>query len=256
MVNDIYSKIDSDRFGINIGKVEESFFNDMTINESIDYFNQNEFDLITTRIDFSNLELINKLEARGFKICDIQTIMSYPLKNFNSSTLSNKNESYNIREFKKSDIDSIMDITTASFNEDYGGHYFNDTRLDSKDCADAYSDWVYNSCFNKNIADKIFISKSPQGELAGYISVKTFHRDGKKYADGVLGAVSPNHRGKGVFQDLAIRLIEWSKINKCDGVENNVLVDNYSVNRAYINLGYRPTKVTVTLHGWLNEVNI
>ncbi len=31
----IYSKIDSDRFGYKIGKIDETFFNDKTIDEAI-----------------------------------------------------------------------------------------------------------------------------------------------------------------------------------------------------------------------------
>lgn len=252
---DIYSKIDSDRFGIKVGKLDETFFgNSPLVYDAITYFQDEKYDLIIARIDLTNLDLINGLERRGFILKDIQTILSLPTKNFDISNFPKKNESYMIREMIPSDINSIVDITTASFNPEFGGHYFNDIRLNPKDCTDAYSDWVYNSCINKDIADKIFVSESPYGEVAGYISVKTFYRDGKKYSDGVLGAVNPKHRGNGVFKNLAIHLIEWSKMNKVDGVENNVLIDNYPVNRVYMNLGYRPTKSTVTLHGWMDEI--
>jgi len=251
MKKEIYSEIDSNRFGLEIGKVdEELFFGDFE--KQIQSFKDDKFDLIITRINLNNLDLINNLEAKGFKLGDIQTILYYPFKYHDKSKLPKQNDSYTIREFKKSDIDTIVDITTTSFNG-YDGHYFTDKRLNQKDSLDAYSDWVYNSCVNKNIADQIFVSEK-DGEIAGYISVKTFTRGTQKLADGVLGAVNPKHRGNGVFQDLAVRLIEWSILNGCDGVENNVLINNYPVVKTYTNLGYKPNKATVTLHGWVDEM--
>jgi|TARA_R110000796_G_scaffold59710_1_gene137834 ribosomal protein S18 acetylase RimI-like enzyme len=252
MKKEIYSEIDSNRFGLEIGKVDEDFFFQDDFKKQIQSFKDDKFDLIITRINLNNLDLINNLEGIGFKLCDVQSILYYPFKSHDKSILPKQNESYTIREFNKTDIDAIVDITAKSFNG-YGGHYFNDNRLNQKDSLDAYLDWVYNSCINKKIADQIFVSEK-DGEIAGYISVKTFTRNSQKLADGVLGAVNPKHRGKGVFQDLAIRLIEWSILNGCDGVENNVLINNYPVIKTYTNLGYKPNKSTVTLHGWVDKM--
>lgn len=250
---EIFSKIDSDRFGFRIGKVTEDFFNNKKVEESINYFIKNNFELIFARIDYTHLNLINSLEKHGFTIKDTQYTLYNILKNFNASKFPKRNDGYIIREFQSSDIEVIVDLTRESFNNH--GHYFTDTRLNPQDGLAAYADWAYNSCINKNVASKIFVAEK-DGDVAGYIAYKEFSQEDKKYAAGVIGAVSSEHRGKGLFPDIDIAALEWGVENGFDWEEHNVLSDNYAVFRSHLKVGFKPTKFMVTLHGWLDEIKI
>ena len=244
----IYSKIDSDRFGIKVGKVPEDFFQE----NGVEYFIDNGFELIITRIDITNLELINSLELSGFVLGDTQTVFQQPLNKEKLNNFEVRNKDYVYRGYHPTDLDTLMEITETSF-DGYYGHYFNDKRLNQKDCLDAYVDWVHNSCVDEKLTDAIIVAEK-NGEIGGYISVKIYYCDGKKYGDGVLGAVSPNHRGLGLFSDIGLKVLKWCAENDCEWVENNVVINNYPVVRTYIGLGYKPYKAMVTLHGWVDEI--
>lgn len=246
----IYSKLDSERFGIKVGKADEDFFQ----NNEANFFYENKFDLIISRIDNTNLYLINKLESLGFILCDIQAILYQKIVKQKVDKLKIKNKSYAFRTLRIEDIDKIMDLTKKSFRG-YYGHYFNDKKLDNNKSLEAYIDWVNRSCTEKDLTDEIFVAEK-NNEIAGYISVKSFLTKKGKYADGVLGAVSPKHQGIGLFRDLAKHILMWSEQNKCDWVQNNVIINNFPVFNTYISLGYAPKKVTVTLHGWVESLKL
>lgn len=256
---EIYSKIDSDRFGIKVGKIRESFFDNKTVENGIDYFMRNGFDVIFARIDFSRLDIINGLEKYGFRLKDTQYTLYNILKDkmgnnlFDPSIFPKRNDGYVIRKFKPSDTEMIVDLTRESFSNH--GHYFTDTRLNPQDGLDAYADWAYNSCINKNIATKIFVAEK-DGDVAGYIAYKEFSQENKKYAAGVIGAVSSEHRGKGLFPDIDIAALEWGVENGYEWEEHNVLCDNYAVFRSHLKVGFKPAKFMVTLHGWLDEIKL
>jgi len=249
----IYSEILSSRFGVKIGKIDESHLCISSLGESLDSFKEQKFDLVVARIDLTRLDLINQLEQRGFTTKDVQCTLRNVFKDRHGNLLFNKVEredGYVLREFEESDVDGIVDIAKRSF-VNYG-HYAADRRLDSKACLDAYVDWAYNSCINKDVATKVFIAEK-EHEVAAFIAYKRFDGD-KTYAAGVLGGVSPDHRKKGLFPDIDIVALEWGIENGFDWEEHNVLMDNFSVMKSHMSVGFRPQESMVTLHGWLDEV--
>ena len=248
---EIFSKIDSDRFGVKVGKITESFFDDRTVEDGVDYFMANKFDLIFARIDYNRLDIINGLEKHGFTLKDTQYTLRHNLLDIEK--YSERSDEYLIREFQQSDTDMIVDIAKTSF--EYYGHYATDKRLSRKDCLDAYIDWTYNSCVNQNVATKIFVADK-NGEVAGYIAYKEFLRNDEKYGAGVIGAVSPEHRGRGLFSDIDIAGFKWGITNNFTWEEHNVLCDNIAVFRSHLKVGFKPNNFMVTLHGWMDEINL
>ena len=251
MVTEIYSKIDSDRFGIKIGKITEEFFYNKSIEAVIEYFFQENFDLIIARVGFEWINYINKLEKVGFVIKDAQSTLFYDLKNKTKAELPKKFSQFDIREFKPSDTETFIKLTRESF--DGYGHYFADGRLNYKDCLDTYSDWAYNTCVNPKVADKIFVADL-NGEVIGYLSFKVYNQEGKKYAAGGMGAVHSRYRNLGVFRDVTIAGLEWGIDNELDWEEHNVLASNIPVNKSFMGIGFKPKIFVITLHGWIDEL--
>lgn len=250
---DIYSKLDSDRFGIKVGKISDDFFSDKEFIEGINYFIEHSYDLIIGRMTLKNVELINQLEKCGFTFKDVQQTYYYDLKDFDVSKLPKKDESYTIREFKISDTNRLVELARMCF--DNYGHYFENNKLKHDDCLDVYGDWAYNSCINKDVADKIFVAEK-DNEVAGYLSFKIKNDKDKIYAVGGMGAVDPKHRGKGVFQDIAVAALQWGSENNFNWEEHNVLINNGAVNRTFTRIGFKPSNTVMTLHGWVNEINL
>ena len=232
----IYSKIDSDRFGYKIGKINESFFDDKSIDEAIHYFKENNYECIFSRIDHSRLDLINGLEQRGFTTKDVQYTLRNSFKNYKGELLfkpTSRTDGYVFREALKSETDQIVDIAKNSFSG--YGHYSTDSRLNQQDCLDAYVDWTYNSCINNNVADKIFVAEK-NSEVAG--------------------AVNPKHRGNRLFPDIDIAGLEWGIEENMNWHEHNVLLDNFAVFKAHMSVGFKPHEFMITLHGWMDEIKL
>ena len=252
----IYSEIFSSRFGVKIGKIDESHFHiDSSLDESLDSFKEQKFDLVVARIDLTRLDLINQLEQRGFTLKDTQCILRNTLRDVQGNYVLGKVEredGYLIREFDESDTDEILEITRESF-VNYG-HWAEDERLDQKDSLDVYVDYAYNACTDRDVATKIYVAEK-NNEVAAYISYKKAFDADKAYAFGVIGAVKSNHRRKGLYHDMSVTALEWSSKNKLDWKEHSVLVGNFPVMKSFMSVGFRPQKFVATLHGWLDEKN-
>jgi hypothetical protein len=244
----ILSELDSNRFGIKVGKTTGDILSDPN---TIDKLKELDFKLLIARVDFNDIDLVNKLENIGFRIKDSQMTYYHQIGDFNTSQISFEECEYVIREFKESDTDELIKVAIECF-DDYG-HYFANNRLDKKDCRDVYGDWTYNTCTNPNVADKIFVTEF-EGKPVGFLSFKIYEKDGMRYAAGGMGAVSVKHRGQSLFPRLVYRGLEWGKEIKLDWEEHGVLINNKSVNRSFTKMGFKPDNFVVTMHCWLDEI--
>jgi hypothetical protein len=240
------SVIDTDRFGFKIAKINHFESEPKVI---LNELRDSGIKLIISRIEFNNIDLLNKLEDIGFRIKDSQVTYIFEMKNFDSNSVTNLNDTFTIREFQINDLDKIVEIAEESFNN--YGHYFANKKLDRVKCLEIYKDWAYRSCTDSNVADKIFVAENENG-LAGFLSFKKEQKEDKVFAVGGMGAVSGKHRGLDVFKKIAIKGLQWGVENNFDWEEHNVLVNNYSVNRSFSKLGFKTGKFYITLHCWLN----
>ena len=88
------------------------------------------------------------------------------------------------------------------------------------------------------------------GEIAGFLSFKIHTNKTDRYAAGGLGAVTPKHRDKNIFRQIAEAGLFWGKENGLDWEEHNVLITNYPVNRSFSKIGFKVFRSFVTLHYW------
>lgn len=244
----IFSELDTDRFGIKVGKSSDDDFSNP---ETMDNLKQLGFELLITRVDFNNIKLVNKLESNGFRVKDSQITYYRQISDSLNSEIKLEDNHYQIREFKVTDTSELMKIAVECF--DGYGHYFANDRLDKNNCRDVYGDWTYNSCTNPNVADKIFVVEF-ENKPIGFLSFKIYENDGKRYAAGGMGAVSTKHRGQSLFPKLVLKGLEWGKEIGLDWEEHNVIVNNKPVNRSFTKMGFKPDNVVVTMHCWLDEI--
>ncbi len=243
-IENYISELDTDRFGFKVAKID--FFDDNIV-QLIEFLKENDVKLILCKIQFEKLELINNLEAIGFRIKDIQVTYKFELNK--SRILDFKMpEGLAIRDFKDSDLSALLEIASNSF-QNYG-HYANDPNLDKSKCNQIYIDWINRSCFDRNVADKVFVAEY-ENVVAGFLSFKTNRIKNQSYAAGGIGAVASKFRNKNVFKALTLKGIIWGQEIGLDWEEHNVLIENYPVNRSFINFGFFPYKSFVTMHNWL-----
>lgn len=247
MVKNIYSKLDSNRFGYKIGKVDETFFSGSPlVYDGIRYFKDNNYDLIIARIKLNRPEIINGLTTHGFHMRDIQHTQCFDLHN---TPMPNPSGKALVREYKSSDLNRIVELTRLCFNN--YGHYFADDILSKSDCLDAYGDWAYNTCAKPNVADKIFVAEIDDN-VVGYLSFKNGVSDnGYSYSAGGIGAVDPSYRNQEIFSDITKVALQWGFDEGMEWHEHNTLINNLPVNRVFTKIGFNPTNHVMTLHGWM-----
>jgi len=241
-----YSRLDSERFGIKVAKINDYGKDpDGILNE----LKGSDYQLVLSKIEAHDIELLNKLENFGFRIKDGQVTYKYDMSKFDMNILKYiKDPSVVLRPQNNDDIDQIVKLTEKSFY-DYG-HYAADNKLDKSKCRDIYTDWAYRSCTDRNVADKVFVAEI-EGEIAGYLAFKNFGTGENIHTAGVLGAVSEKFRGKDIFRKVTVKALEWGLEEKFAWEEHNVLINNYPVNRSFSKLGFVVFKSFYTLHCWL-----
>ena len=240
------SKIDTKRFGFKVGKTDGEFFRNFSLEE----FKKNNYKFIIARVNFNDFELINKMEDLGFRIKEVQVTFKHNLTSLQDDQVFYTDPNIVIRNFKPSDTQILVKIARDAFRG--YGHYFKNKDLDRKKCLEVYEDWAFNSCTNKDFADKIIVACYDETPV-GYLSFKICNKGiGKKYAAGGMGAVNPNQRGRGVFLKILRAGLNWSFLSKLEWCEHNVIVSNFPVNRSMFKAGFKPESPMATMH-WMSK---
>lgn len=245
----IFSPLDTKRFGIKVGKTDGSIFRENP-KDVFGVHKDQGYKLLIARVSMNEIDLINSMEDLGFRIKDSQITYRYLFEEYNAFNTSFKNSEFVIRGLIESDIDPLVQLSKECF--DNYGHYFANPRLDREKCREIYGDWTYNSCTDPNVADKIFVASAGDTPI-GYLSFKIFEKDKKRYAAGGMGAVDIKYRGNNVFPNLILAGLEWGASIGLDWEEHNTLVNNLPVNRSMIKMGFKSSNHMITMHCWLSE---
>lgn len=249
----IESVLDTKRFGFKVGKTDGLVFK-TDPRKVLDFFKSEKYELIIARVPMNDVEFINDMENIGFRIKDIQVTYKYNLNNnqVNSSFYFDRidlnDSSIYIRDFQESDTNRLVELAGISFS-DYG-HYFANNRLDKIKCREIYEDWAYNSCTNKDVADKIIVACNNSLPV-GFLSFKIFKNDKYTFAAGGMGAVDTVYRGMNIFPNLIKEGLIWGKSINLDWEEHNVLFNNFSVNQSMNKMEFKPGNPLITMHCWL-----
>jgi len=241
-MNYIISEIDSKRFGFRVAKIS----NDVTnIDQVLSKLKKLSTKMIIARVELSNLNLINNLEKYGFTQKDVQATFNFRL---NREIPLHKNNDLVFLDYSDDCYKEVIELTARSF--DGYGHYFADERLDKEKCREIYVDWIHHCCKDSTISDFFIVAKF-NNKVAGYLALKKKEEVNGEFACGLIGAVSPEFRGHGVFNAINIESLYRARLMGMKRVENNVLLTNFRVMKTYTDLSYNIIRSEVTLHCWL-----
>jgi hypothetical protein len=241
------SELDSNRFGFKICKVNE--FN-YAIEDILLFLKHHNVKLIISKVSLDNIDLINQLESNGFLIKDVQITYKFDinkLSNFIHYKNNNTNDNIIIRDFCNHDIESLKYIAKNSFLN--YGHYAKDIKLDKNKSNEIYIDWIYRSMSDKSLSDKIIVAEYNK-KTVGFLSLK-INNNNETYVAGGIGAVDPNYRNKNIFKLITIDSLIWADMINAKWVEHNVIVNNYPVNKSFLQVGFYPYKSFATFHCWI-----
>ena len=237
------SDLDSARFGFKVAKLNGVEADPSSL---VRHLAEDGVKLVIARIAASDVGAINRLEALGFCLKDVQVTYRFDLTQPHKPPV--QPDSCIVRDLEHTDVEQVIAVAAESFTG--YGHYAADERLDQARCRDAYADWARRSCEDPAIADKVIVAIE-HGVVRGFLTFKLLEQSGRKYAAGGIGAVAPGHRGQGMFSAIVLRGLDWGRSLGLAWEEHNALVTNYAVNRVFAGIGFRIGDAAVTLHAWL-----
>jgi ribosomal protein S18 acetylase RimI-like enzyme len=238
------SSIDEARFGIRTAKAT-----DLTVDslpDAIGFCRREAVRFLITRCSASDLPLVHQLEQDGFLLMD--TLVYYRHRNLAHTTVVADPEGVAIRPVEPAEAPLVRSIAAQSF-QGYKGHYHADPRLNPNDCDEAYQDWAVRSCESREPGQsEVLVAASPDG-LLGFATLRMKTPD---EGDGVLFAVAPTARRRGICRLLLQRAMEWSRAHGAKSMSYSTQATNLAVQKVLVRLGFEPCEFSYTFHRWFD----
>lgn len=236
------SKLDSDRFGMNVAKAVNFSLSDL--DKIYSFCDTNQVKLLIARVSSDDISIAQKLEDDDYRLMDtlVYYKFDYAKKPSPQNTVSYRVENISgINEYAP----KISEIAGQAFHG-YFGHYHADSRLDKSICDDIYIDWAYRSCVDPEVADAVLAAFVDE-EVAGFITLKI---RSDTLGEIVLNGVSPKFQKRGVYQSLVISGMEWLHEKSVNQVIVSTQVNNISVQKVWARLGFEMDHSFYTFHKW------
>jgi len=250
--------LESKIFGFNMGKIEYLIINNpyqedirtknLVISCILKLCKEKNILHLSYRIDNGDYYTIHSLETNGFHLMD--TLVTYCLNLRRKYILPNVKDCWRIREFRRSDLEELIDIV---------GHSFSNTRLyidpHTRNKADEfYAEWTKRCCAG-SWADIVKISER-KGRINGFATCKLEEKlhnfTGIKVLGRGLIAADISTNPFGIYITLCKALIvEGKDVVKADFGELDTQIQNFSIIKIWQKFGMRILRVKHTFHTWL-----
>ncbi len=231
------SETDSARFGIVCARAEHLTLD--TLPELQSFCRSHAVKFLIARCDVNRLDVAQALEESGCRLMDTIVWLSLDL----SKKRYQKNENIHVREIRPGDELRVQEISRSAFQNYTGGHYHSDKRIDRDTCADIYSDWAYQSCVSKTVADHVLVAEC-EGRVVGFITLKS-------NGNIPLNAVSPDMQRRGIYRSLLEYSIFFLANLGATQARISTQLNNVAVQKVCQRLGFEPAEAVYTFHRWL-----
>jgi GNAT superfamily N-acetyltransferase len=198
-------------------------------------------EMLTLRVPTEKIILVQALEALEFRFMDCLLYYECPMENLPVA----KPLTVEIREATGEDAKEVGETARVCFTN-YFSHYHADARLDRVKVSEGYVDWAQRSCGDREVASCVFLP-IVGGAVAGFI---TLRQNSPTEGEGVLNAVHPNFAGAGIYGQLINRSKQWCWDKGMERMVISTQIDNFRVQRAWSNRGFRLYKSYYTFHRW------
>lgn len=200
-------------------------------------------ELLTARIDVSDLPTTHRFEAAGFRLMD--TLVYYG-RSASGPAAPSIPSGTSIRLADHADVDAVGAIARRAFR-DYFGHFHSDPRLD-RDAADAaYVEWAETSTVNVDEERPVLLSCDEDGAVLGFLTLRNV---GDPTAEIVLNAVDPDQQGRGIYASLIEAALCHVGAAGTERLIVSTQINNYGVQRVWARLGFVHERSVYTFHKW------
>ncbi len=237
-------KLDSDILGFKTARIESINTDDSSkrilIEKLLQSFIKEKIKYATFRLSSKDLQTINLLEEKGFRLVDEYLIFIKEV----AREEQKKSNSIKIREATLSDSKQLQDDLGATF---IYSRFFNDPLIKKDSAIKMHKIWI-NNCIEGEAAEKVYVAEV-SGECIGFIAVEM---DGQNGHISLIG-VSPKYRGRKISQQLTVHAINnWFIPKGAKLVRIETQLANIPAARAYESMGFRLAESAVTLR-WAHE---
>ncbi len=233
-----YSDVESNRFNLNIYRAKlEDVKQGILKKELIN----NNADLLILRLPSANKNVHSKLLNIGFEVIHADTLVYY-IVNLSTHEVKPLRNDLTFEIIDDSNISVLKEIIPIIF-QDYQNHYFSNPILDKEKITEGYIEWA-SSYYSQT--GKISFLVKKEGQVAGFATC-SFDAE-KQESEGVLYGVMPNFAGKGIYSDMIKFTQQYFKDKGFRSMWVSTQIQNYSVQKAWLNEGFFLKKSFETYH--------
>jgi len=173
---------------------------DEALKAVLSFGDKNGFDVIEIQLDISWIHHSCLFEDNGFRLVDTMLTFLTLMKKPEMESLPRPvgDLSFASEEMK----DEILDLTRTCFTSDpiFKSRFNNERYFSRLDTERYYSTWIENHIGDKNT---LFAVRRDGGKVVGYLLYKKIGEySGKPLYKGLLSAVAPEYRGRGIYPNL------------------------------------------------------
>jgi ribosomal protein S18 acetylase RimI-like enzyme len=226
------SKIESDRFGINVARMSISINCPDSDLEIARVCKESSADLLILRFPSSRTRLARELAEISDKIAFQADTLVYFSKNL-KSIVERRNISENLKlvTANGNDESRVIDLARVVFC-DYPNHYQSNRALESKLILDGYIEWASKGL---NDPEKLTVIIEDQNSNAIAFALVGFGEEG---AEIELNGVHPDFQNQGIYSALLELLIAQLASQKVEKLSISTQIQNTRVIRAWIKAGF------------------
>lgn len=233
------SAIDQERFGIVVARDEQVTHSSLA--SSLEFCGRHAVRMLIARCSSDDVTAAQGLETAGGR--QVDTLIYYARVLDGELNLEHRC-SVPIRPFRLGDERAVRRVAAEAFH-DYGGHYHADERLDRERVAEIYPSWAERSCLSRQVADQVLVADD--GAVVGFATLRL---NDLQEAEGVLFAVAPQARGRGIYRAFMHEGMRWAVERGAQRMIVSTQLTNHTVQKIWQSLGFTPIRTLHTFHVW------
>lgn len=236
-----HSKVESDRFNMNIYRYSGEKFDNQTLKKEII---RNNIDILILRVSSLTKNNHYKLSSLGFPFLHADTLVYYSVLLKKNKNISLNNKDLTFKTVDVSNVHELKKMIPLIFRG-YKNHYYSNPAFEHKKINEGYIEWA-TSFKNDNSENRLAWLVLDKGITVAFATCS--YRLDTNECEGVLYGVLPQHTGKGIYSDM-IRFTKNYFANK--GFKKmwvSTQIQNYAVQKVWQKEGFKINKSLETYH--------
>jgi len=237
------SDLESARFGVEFGRLDVAAVPPGALAEAVATADAEGLQVLSARVDSTDLERARALEDVGFRIMD--TLVYYRRDLSSTSVEAPEADFERPTDLTSADAEACSSIARRAFRG-YVGHYHTDPRLSDDAADEAYADWIARLLLGAT-AGQIAVGSAKHGKLVGFL---VGQRREPGTSEIILNAVSPDVQRNGTYTALLRDYLHRVRHRGDGEVVISTQLQNYPVQTVWARAGFTLFRSYHTLHRW------